>query len=176
MPTLMYEFTLDRVSTPVGPILVACDAEERLRALYWEDCEARMHRQSASQYRRATLRWIQGRSPQTIRHALEEYVSGKLNALSAIRTETAGTAFQRSVWAALRTIPVGKTLSYNELAAQIGRPTAVRAVGHANGSNPISIVVPCHRVIGADGSLTGFGGGIERKRWLLEHEGVALRM
>ncbi len=84
----------------------------------------------------------------------------------------AGTPFQRDVWAALREIPVGKTLSYGALAAKIGRPKAVRAVGLANGANPIGIVVPCHRVIGADSSLTGYGGGLDRKRWLLNHEGA----
>jgi methylated-DNA-[protein]-cysteine S-methyltransferase len=86
---------------------------------------------------------------------------------------TTGTAFQRDVWRALRRIPTGRTLSYGVLATKIGRPAAVRAVGLANGANPIAIVVPCHRVIGADASLTGFGGGIERKRWLLSHEGAA---
>jgi methylated-DNA-[protein]-cysteine S-methyltransferase len=170
--TIVHEFTLDRVSTPVGPILIACDPEARLRALYWEDHEERMHRQLAAQYRRTTLQWVRGRAPRPILHALEAYVAGKLDALTTIPTATAGTPFQRSVWAALRTIPVGSTITYGDLAARIGRPIAVRAVGHANGSNPISIVVPCHRVIGADGSLTGFGGGIERKRWLLEHEGA----
>ncbi len=87
--------------------------------------------------------------------------------LDAIRWRAAGTAFQRKVWTALTTIPAGKTHSYGALAARLGMPQAVRAVGLANGSNPISIVVPCHRVIGADGSLTGYGGGLERKRWLL---------
>ena len=86
--------------------------------------------------------------------------------------KTAGTPFQLEVWAALRTIPAGSTQSYGGLAAQIGRPNAMRAVGLANGSNPIAIVVPCHRVIGADATLTGYGGGIDRKRWLLAHEGV----
>lgn len=81
-----------------------------------------------------------------------------------------GTPFQLKVWRALCDIPYGETISYGELARRIGQPTAARAVGLANGSNPIPIVVPCHRVIGADGSLTGFGGGIERKRWLLAHE------
>jgi methylated-DNA-[protein]-cysteine S-methyltransferase len=81
-----------------------------------------------------------------------------------------GTSFQRKVWSALCEIPYGETISYGELARRIGQPTAARAVGLANGSNPLPIVVPCHRVIGADGSLTGFGGGIERKRWLLAHE------
>ena len=85
-----------------------------------------------------------------------------------------GTPFQRAVWAALRRIPAGETLSYGQLAAQIGKPKAVRAVGLANGSNPVGVVVPCHRVIGADGSLTGYGGGLPRKLWLLEHEGARL--
>jgi methylated-DNA-[protein]-cysteine S-methyltransferase len=86
---------------------------------------------------------------------------------------TGGTPFQREVWAALRRIPAGQIASYGQLAARIGRPAAVRAVGLANGSNPVGVIVPCHRVIGANGSLTGYGGGIERKRWLLAHEGVA---
>lgn len=81
-----------------------------------------------------------------------------------------GTAFQRKVWTGLRTIPYGRTTSYGELAAEIGQPTASRAVGLANGRNPLAVIVPCHRVIGRDGTLTGFGGGLARKRWLLEHE------
>jgi methylated-DNA-[protein]-cysteine S-methyltransferase len=114
-------------------------------------------------------------APHDIRAALTGYFKGDLDRLSLVKWRVAGTAFQRKVWTALRTIPVGTTLSYGALAAQLDMPKAVRAVGHANGSNPISIVVPCHRVIGADGSLTGYGGGIERKRWLLRHEGVALK-
>ena len=86
---------------------------------------------------------------------------------------TSGTAFQNQVWSALRRIPRGQTLSYGALAKKIDRPAAVRAVGLANGANPIAIVVPCHRVIGANASLTGYGGGLERKRWLLDHEGAA---
>ena len=86
--------------------------------------------------------------------------------------QTNGTEFQRDVWAALRTIPAGQTRTYGELAKQINRPAAVRAVGMTNGANPIGIVVPCHRVIGANGTLTGYAGGLERKRWLLEHEGA----
>ena len=86
-----------------------------------------------------------------------------------------GTDFQRSVWDALRTIPAGETLSYAALAERVGRPTAVRAVGLANGTNPIAVIVPCHRVIGSDSSLTGYGGGLDRKRWLLEHEGAAFQ-
>ena len=98
-----------------------------------------------------------------------------MRALSAIKWRVAGTPFQRKVWNALPTIPPGTTMSYGALAAKLGMPKAVRAVGHANGSNPISVVVPCHRVIGANGSLVNYGGGLERKRWLLEHEGVALK-
>jgi methylated-DNA-[protein]-cysteine S-methyltransferase len=106
--------------------------------------------------------------------ALERYFSGDLSTLGGIDCHTNGTPFQRRVWRALREIPVGQTLSYGAIAARIGRPTAVRAVGLANRANPIGVVVPCHRVIGADGALTGYGGGLERKRWLLAHEGVVL--
>jgi methylated-DNA-[protein]-cysteine S-methyltransferase len=110
------------------------------------------------------------RAPSGARLALEAYFAGRLEAIEDIRTLTRGTGFQRLVWSALRDIPAGRTLSYGQLAAKIGRPAAVRAVGAANGANPIPVVVPCHRVIGANASLTGFGGGLERKRWLLAHE------
>jgi methylated-DNA-[protein]-cysteine S-methyltransferase len=98
------------------------------------------------------------------------YFSGELTAIDTLPVATGGTEFQRLVWSELRRIPCGASISYSELARRIGRPAAVRAVGLANGANPIGIVVPCHRVIGANGTLTGYGGGIERKRWLLAHE------
>jgi methylated-DNA-[protein]-cysteine S-methyltransferase len=101
---------------------------------------------------------------------MRAYFAGNLTAIDDLPVATGGTDFQRQVWRALRQIPCGETISYGELARRIDRPAAVRAVGLANGSNPISVVVPCHRVIGSDGSLTGYGGGIERKRWLLTHE------
>ncbi|NVB40914.1 methylated-DNA--[protein]-cysteine S-methyltransferase [Pseudenhygromyxa sp. WMMC2535] len=101
---------------------------------------------------------------------LEAYFAGRRRRFE-LPLAPAGTSFQREVWAALETIPFGETRSYGELAASLGRPTASRAIGAANGRNPISIVVPCHRVIGADGSLTGYAGGLAAKRWLLEHEG-----
>ena len=85
-----------------------------------------------------------------------------------------GTPFQKRVWEALRTVPAGKTASYAELAVRVGSPAAVRAVGAANGANPVAIVVPCHRIIGSNGTLTGYGGGLERKTWLLRHEGGRL--
>ena len=115
---------------------------------------------------------MRGAAPAATRRALQRYFAGKLQAIDEIPVQTGGTPFQSNVWRALRTIPAGTTLSYGRMAHQLKCPLAVRAVGFANGSNPISIVIPCHRLIGADGSLTGYGGGLERKRWLLEHEGV----
>jgi methylated-DNA-[protein]-cysteine S-methyltransferase len=109
-------------------------------------------------------------NPGGLSSALRAYFDGDLAAIDGLPVAASGTAFQTAVWRALRDIPRGETRSYSQLARQIGHPSAVRAVGLANGSNPIGVVVPCHRVIGADGSLTGYGGGIERKRWLLEHE------
>lgn len=100
---------------------------------------------------------------------LAAYFGGRLQVFD-LPLAPAGTGFQQEVWAALRSIPCGEVRSYAEIARQIGRPAAVRAVGAANGRNPISIVVPCHRVVGSDGSLTGYGGGLDRKRWLLAHE------
>jgi methylated-DNA-[protein]-cysteine S-methyltransferase len=100
---------------------------------------------------------------------LDEYFAGRRTSFD-IPLDPRGTPFQRVVWEALRAIPFGKTRSYGDLAAAIGRPKASRAVGAANGQNPIAIVIPCHRVIGADGSLTGYGGGMARKEWLLRHE------
>ena len=167
-------FKLERVPTPTGVMLVVTDAGGRLRALDWDDHEDRMLRLLRRHYGKGGVVLSEDDAPSAARRALEAYFAGDLAALDSLETETAGTAFQRAVWAALRRIPVGRTLSYGALAAEIGKPRAVRAVGLANGSNPIGVVVPCHRVIGADGSLTGYGGGLPRKRWLLEHEGVRL--
>jgi methylated-DNA-[protein]-cysteine S-methyltransferase len=166
-------FTLDRLQTPIGIALLVTDAEGALRALDWDDYELRMRQLLRLQYGAPVLK--NARAPADIRAALSAYFAGELASLDAIKWRVAGTAFQRKVWTALRTIPAGTTTSYGALAAQLDMPTAVRAVGHANGSNPISVVVPCHRVIGANGSLTGYGGGLQRKRWLLEHEGVMLK-
>src|SRR5262249_158111 len=119
---------------------------------------------------------IEGRAaPATIRRAISDYFLGDLYAINSIPVTTGGTSFQREVWAALRTIQAGTTLSYGALARQLGRPKSVPAVGLAHAANPVAILVPCHRVIGTDGSLTGYGGGISRKRWLLVHEGSLWR-
>jgi methylated-DNA-[protein]-cysteine S-methyltransferase len=106
---------------------------------------------------------------------LARYFAGDLGALDEQPVELHGTEFQRAIWNALRTIPVGATWTYAEIAARIGRPSAVRAAGAANGANPVAVFVPCHRVIAADGTLWGYGGGLERKRWLLTHEGAGYR-
>jgi methylated-DNA-[protein]-cysteine S-methyltransferase len=106
--------------------------------------------------------------------ALRRYFSGELSAIDSLHADPGGTPFQASVWRALRSIRPGTTTSYGDLARRIGAPQAVRAVGAANGANPIPIVIPCHRVIGANGKLVGYGGGLERKAWLLRHEGCGL--
>jgi len=164
---------LDCIMSPIGEVLLACDAEGRLRALDFHDYEHRMRQLLRLHY--GTFELVSGPAPDAITAPLRAYFAGDQAALAAIAVETGGTLFQRSVWAALRCIPPGATTTYGALAATIGRPRAVRAVGLANGANPVSVVVPCHRVIGSDGALTGFGGGLHRKRWLLEHEGVALK-
>jgi len=166
-------FGLDRLQTPIGIALLVTDAEGALRALEWEDYEPRLRQLLRLQYGAAALK--QAQAPDDTRAALTGYFDGDLDRLGMIKWRVAGTPFQRKVWTALRTIPAGTTTNYGALAARLDMPKAVRAVGHANGSNPISIVVPCHRVIGADGSLTGYGGGLERKQWLLQHEGVTLK-
>jgi O-6-methylguanine DNA methyltransferase len=154
-------------------MLVVTDADDRLRALDWSDYEARMHRLLRLHYGDHGFVLSEGQAPQHVRAALDAYFEGDLSAVEQLPVATGGTALQREVWAALRTIPVGETLSYGALAKKIARPSAARAVGHANGANPIGVVVPCHRVIGANASLTGYAGGLERKRWLLAHEGAA---
>jgi methylated-DNA-[protein]-cysteine S-methyltransferase len=164
---------LDRFPTPIGEALVITDEKGRLRAFDWADCEDKMRILLRHHY--GSLGVTQGSMPQRSRKALSGYFEGEYSSLEAVEWRTAGTSFQRLIWTTLMTIPPGRTLSYAALAARVGRPKAVRAVGLANGSNPISVVVPCHRVIGTNGSLTGYGGGIERKRWLLNHEGAMFR-
>jgi methylated-DNA-[protein]-cysteine S-methyltransferase len=166
-------FKLASLPTPVGPMLIAVDDQERLRALDWESHIERLRRLLDRQYGAGKVRLAEGPATGATADKLRAYVEGDIGAIDDIRTETAGTPFQREVWTALRAIPAGETWSYGRLAAHIGRPAAVRAVGLANGANPIGVVVPCHRVIGADGSLTGYGGGLHRKTWLLRHEGAS---
>lgn len=159
---------VDVVDSPIGPLTVA-DRAARLCLLHF-GAEATLADDTLQ-------RWYPGeplvrRQVPAVRAVLSRYFAGDCAAIDAVRVELNGTEFQKRVWQALRRIPGGSTISYAELARRIGEPAAVRAVGAANGANPIALVVPCHRVIGSDGTLTGYGGGLERKRWLLVHEGV----
>jgi methylated-DNA-[protein]-cysteine S-methyltransferase len=126
------------------------------------------------QHRYGPIDLVQTTDPYGFSSRIRAYFAGDYRCLDAIPVSTGGTAFQQEVWTALRTIPPGTTMTYGELAKKLGRPTAYRAVGGANALNPIAIVLPCHRLVGANASLTGYGGGIERKRWLLKHEGYCL--
>ena len=156
-----------RTASPLGTIEIAC-TETALVALEFSDADDRFQR--SLQHRFGAVDLVDAADPLDVKTKLDAYFAGDLTLLDAIVADGGGTPFQRRVWAALRTIPAGTTTSYGALAVTLAQPTATRAVGLANGANPISIVVPCHRVIGADGTLTGYGGGLPRKRWLLDHE------
>lgn len=162
---------VDSFPSPIGPVALASDGRallaleftgrdglaERLRARFGADAELR-----------------DAADPGGLTSQARAYFAGELDALSRVPVDGGGTAFQRRVWAALRDIRPGETSTYSALAGLLGMPRAARAVGLANGRNPIAIAVPCHRVIGADGTLTGYAGGLERKRWLLAHESAGL--
>jgi len=158
---------LGSMSTPIGRLMVAAH-DNRLCLVHFDSSDA------AS---RATLaRWYPDESITAVRDpagavaALRSYFDGDVNAIDDVDVEMNGTSFQLRVWEALRSVRAGATASYLEIARRIRAPKAVRAVGAANGANPIPIVVPCHRIIGSSGNLTGYGGGLDRKRWLLAHE------
>ncbi|HZB93195.1 MAG TPA: methylated-DNA--[protein]-cysteine S-methyltransferase [Stellaceae bacterium] len=163
-------FLVDRTQTPIGQLIIVADEAGALRAIDWDDHEERLGQLLRRYYGAAGERLTPARNPNGLTRALDAYFAGERAAIDDLPAATSGTAFQSTVWRALRDIPCGTTLSYGALARRIGQPAAVRAVGLANGANPVSIVVPCHRVVGSDGSLTGYGGGIDRKRWLLRHE------
>ncbi len=160
---------LDQVETPIGTMLFVT-AGDRLCAVDFADYRPRMEQLLRRHYPAFDL--VPGSDSLGVASRTHAYFAGVLTAFDDLPLDAGGTPFQQRVWAALRRIPPGRTLSYGALAAQLGQPGASRAVGLANGSNPISVVVPCHRVIGADGSLTGYGGGMARKEWLLRHEGA----
>ena len=163
-------FAVDRLTTPIGAMLLATDAEGNLRVALFTEDEDPIRRYLRLQIGSNEFALDPEHNPFGATEAISNYFAGELGSIDTLRVETGGTPFQREVWHALRSIPCGTSISYGKLAADIGRPAAVRAVGLANGANPVAVVVPCHRVIGANGSLTGYGGGIERKRWLLDHE------
>ena len=157
-------FFVQYIETPTGRMRVVTDDEDRLRAVDWDDHEPRMQELLRRHYGASGVQLREVSPPSEAAWALLAYFDGNLDAIAELPTATNGTEFQRTVWSALRRIPAGRTVSYGTVAAQIGHPEAVRAVGLANGANPIAIVVRCHRVIGADASLTGYGGGLYRKR------------
>lgn len=159
---------VDTLETPIGPVHVVTDG----RALCALELGAREERLLPMLRARfgPGVALSEARDPLGLTGRLRDWFAGDLGAFDGVALEAGGTPFQRRVWAALRRIPPGETCTYGALAAWLGAPGAARAVGRANGQNPIAIAVPCHRVIGAGGALTGYAGGLDRKRWLLEHE------
>lgn len=165
------ELRTDTIDSEIGPIVIVTDSRA-LCALDFGDCEERMKELLSRRFESFVLRHED--DPLGMSGKAGAYLAGDLHALDEITVNPGGTEFQRSVWAALREIPAGTTRTYAQLAAAIGRPTASRAVGFANSLNPVAIVIPCHRVVGSNAALTGYAGGLERKRWLLRHEGALL--
>lgn len=160
---------IDRIESPLGDLLLA-HAGDQLCMLDFEGYETRFDALLARRFGNLVI--DEKPVARFIREGLTAYLSGELEAILEIPVHTAGTSFQQHIWQTLRQIPPGETWTYSRLAFEVGRPGAQRAVGLANSQNPVAIVVPCHRVIGMDGQLTGYAGGLERKRWLLSHEGV----
>jgi methylated-DNA-[protein]-cysteine S-methyltransferase len=162
LPSDRHATLADRtIETPLGPVrLVASD--RALVAVLFEGQRLRRAENVDGNVMNDTL----DRAGELLRR----YFAGDVGAVCELPCDAPGTPLERAVWRALREIPPGATRSYGEIATAVGRPGAARAIGRANGNNPLAIFVPCHRVIGADGSLTGYAGGIERKRWLLDHE------
>jgi methylated-DNA-[protein]-cysteine S-methyltransferase len=156
--------------SPIGTLRSAVGSDGALVALGFEDSWAPLFARVAVRF--ADPRVARG-VPEHVTQAIEAYFGGDVTALDALPVDPAGTEFQRRVWTALRAIPAGETRSYAAVASMIGAPRAVRAVGAANRANPVAIAIPCHRVIASDGALHGYGGGLERKRWLLGHERAA---
>jgi len=159
----------DYYDTALGGVITVFD-RGLLCALDFAEYEARMHRLLKKRY--GAYRLVKQPDPFGFRAVIDRYLGGDPAAFESVRVSVRGTEFQEQTWRALRRIPPGATVSYGELSRKIGRPKAVRALGHANSQNPIALVIPCHRVIGKDGSFTGYAGGLARKEWLLRHEGA----
>ncbi|MBE9180456.1 methylated-DNA--[protein]-cysteine S-methyltransferase [Oculatella sp. LEGE 06141] len=167
----MTDLLIDKLDSAIGQILLVSDGET-LCALDFAGYESRMTQLLQKRY--GTIRWIETLNPQGFSERMQAYLAGDWSSLNDIPVRTGGTPFQQQVWLALRSIPPGTVMTYGQLATRLGHPKAVRAVGMTNSLNPVAIVLPCHRVIGANGKLTGYAGGLERKQWLLQHEGVTL--
>ena len=163
----MQQLLIDQLESPLGTLVLVVN-DEQLCALDYGDYDARMQRLLHQRYPAFEL--VPTSDPCGFTSLLKAYLAGNYAAVDQIPVKPGGTPFQQQVWQALRTIPAGAVRSYGQLAAQLGRPSAARAVGMANSLNPIAIVLPCHRVIGANNTLAGYAGGLERKHWLLSHE------
>jgi methylated-DNA-[protein]-cysteine S-methyltransferase len=161
----------DTLTTPIGDMTLIARDRVLLLLEFTDNCD-RVAREIKARFGDVEL--VYTPNPFGLSKMITDYFAGDLNIIDTIKTDGGGTLFEQQVWAELRRIPLATTISYGELATRIGNPNAMRAVGMANGKNPIAIVVPCHRVIGANGSMTGYGGGIARKEWLLRHEGALL--
>jgi methylated-DNA-[protein]-cysteine S-methyltransferase len=164
---------LSEHTSPVGAFTVVTRGEALCVAAFSDSTADVLVRALSRRY--PDLPLATGAAPRAVEEAFEAYWSGELGAIDKLEVEAGGTPFQARIWAALREIPVGETISYAELSRRVGSPGASRAAGSANGANPISIVIPCHRVIRGDGDLCGYAGGVPRKRWLLAHEGAKVR-
>lgn len=158
------------VPSPIGTIRLVCRRDGILCSLDFKSNWKEVRQRLEERFEKITFRKDHSLSCKVLR--LKRYLSGDLHALDRVKVDTGGTPFQQKVWKALRRIPPGKTISYGELAERIGMSGGARAVGAANRANPIPIVIPCHRVIGSNGTLTGYAGGLDRKLWLLRHEGA----
>lgn len=161
---------LSHLDSPLGAMLLVTDGQHVVRALDFEDHRARLHRGLREHY--GEVEWVEATAPVEIADAMARYFAGEWDALDALPVASAGSALQRRVWAALRRIPAGTTTTYGKLARALGfdDPRAAIDIGAANGANPVTIIVPCHRVIASNGDLKGYAWGLHRKRWLLEHE------
>jgi len=160
---------ISRFPSPVGPLSLAT-VDGRLVHLDFDDNEARMHTLQARRFRNPEWQEQPGSAPAAVIEWLETYFAGAFPPLPWQQIQLTGTDFQQQVWQGLTCIPAGEHRSYRALAETLGNPRAVRAVARANALNPVAILIPCHRVIGSNGSLTGYAGGLERKAWLLDHE------
>lgn len=163
---------LSTPNSPLGKLLVVTDEQQRVCALDFTGYEERLHRLLNIHFGHSNLQTEQ--AALTVHDRLASYFDGHFSALDTLEVYRYGKPFQREVWAALRRIPAGEIKSYGQLAHELGRPNAARAVGWANANNPIAIIVPCHRVVGQKGDLRGFAGGLQRKQWLLAHEKARL--
>lgn len=163
------------LDTPLGRLTLAA-GPNGLLAIGFDGSRARVEAHLHKRFAREAPELVAETDPAGAASALARYFAGELHAIDALPCDPGGTPFQREVWQALRKIGPGHTASYGDVARAIDRPDAVRAVGLANGANPIPIVIPCHRVIGADGTLVGYGGGLATKDWLLAHEGARLQL